>query len=544
MVRDRTPEAVFIAKNLKRTLKVSMKHISAMFENEKTFVKMLKAGKEAEFHRLYEEALKDAEKYLHNDYANIIGSEIIEKEKIKDISPIDGKEIATFQMTSPDNINKALNMLNSSWKSWYENGYVERARIMLDAADKISQQKYLISALLAYENGKNRTEAIADVDEGIDFIRYYALNMVENEGFLKLTGKGYDEEESFSELKPYGTLAVVPPFNFYAITVGMTAGPLTVGNSVLLKSSSDIPISTYVTIKILHECGVPREVLAFITGSGSVVGKYVVESDLIAGFVFTGSRDVGMDIFHRSQAKRPKPVITEMGGKDAVIVTAKADLKKAVEGVFRGSFGFSGQKCSATSLVYVQESIHDEFISGLKERCKGALPGDPRKKDSFVTPVINKAAYEKFRELIPKFKECGDIIVGGSVIDHPGFYVEATVIDNAKKDSYVVKNELFLPVVAIIKVKDLKEAVSEINKSDYGLTGGIFTEDYDEIQYYFKNVDVGVIYANRSRGASTGAVVGSQPFVGWKLSGSSGKGTGSYYYLPQFLREQSRTIAH
>lgn len=515
-----------------------------MFENEKTFVRLQKAGKEAEFHRLYEEALKEAESYLHKEYPNIIGEDVKEKEKIKDISPIDGTDVATFQMASPESINKALDMLNSSWREWYGKGYVERARIMLAAADRISEKKYLISALLAYENGKNRTEAMADVDEGIDFLRYYALNMIENQGFERLTGKGYDNEESFSVMKPYGVFAVIPPFNFYAITVGMTAGPLTVGNAVLLKSSSDIPISTYLTVRILHECGVPKNALAFITGSGAVVGKYVVESDKVSGIVFTGSREVGMDIYHRAQAKRPKPVITEMGGKDAVIVTAKADMAKAVEGVFRGAFGFSGQKCSATSLVYVEETVYDQFVKKLTERSKGVVPDDPRKKETFVNPVVNKAAYEKFKSLEPKFREAGDIIVGGKALDRPGYYVEATIIANLKRDSYVAKNELFLPVLGIIKVKDLKEAVSEINKSDYGLTGGIFTEDYEEIQYYFNNVDVGVIYANRTRGASTGAMVGSQPFVGWKLSGSSGKGTGSYYYLPQFLREQSQTIAH
>ncbi len=515
-----------------------------MFENEKTFVRMQKAGKESEFHRLYEEALKAAEKYLHKEYPIIVGNEITEKEKISDISPIDGSEIAKFQMASPESINRALDILHSGWKGWYEKGYVERARIMLDAADRIAEEKYLISALLAYENGKNRTEAMADVDEGIDFLRYYALNMIENQGFAKLTGKGYDNEESFSIMKPYGVFAVIPPFNFYAITVGMTAGPLTVGNSVLLKSSSDIPISTYLTVKILHECGVPKEALAFITGSGSTVGKYVVESDRVSGIVFTGSREVGMDIYHRAQAKKPKPVITEMGGKDAVIVTAKADLSKAVEGVFRGAFGFSGQKCSATSLVYVEENIYDEFIRRLKERSKGVQPDDPRKKETFVNPVVNRSAFDKFKSLEPKFKEYGDVIVGGKSLDRPGYYVEATIIANVKRDSYLAQNELFLPVLGIIKVKDLKEAVAEINKSEYGLTGGIFTEDYDEIQYYFNNVEVGVIYANRTRGASTGAMVGSQPFVGWKLSGSSGKGTGSYYYLPQFLREQSQTIAH
>ncbi len=515
-----------------------------MFENEATFVRMVKEGKEAEFHRLYEEALKEVPKYFGKEYPNLVKGEVYEKEKIREISPIDEKELATFQLSSKETLEKALKMLKSSYKSWYNLGYAHRAKVMLKVADKISEKKFFFSALLAYENGKNRTEAMADVDEGIDFLRYYALNMIENNGFVRLTGKGYDNEESFSVMKPYGVFAVIPPFNFYAITVGMTAGPLTVGNAVLLKPSSDIPLSSYLTVKLMHECGVPEEVLVFLSGAGSVVGKQIVVHDDIGGIVFTGSREVGMDIFRNAQAKRPKPVITEMGGKDAVIVTSKADLKKAVEGVFRGAFGFSGQKCSATSLVYAEESIYDKFVNGLVERCKGVSPDDPRKKDAFVTPVINKAAFDKFKSLESKFTQYGKVVVGGKAQEKPGFYVEPTVIKDVPKDCELVKNELFLPVVGIIKVKDLKEAVEEVNKSEYGLTGGIITEDPEEIRYYFDNADVGVIYANRARGASTGAVVGSQPFVGWKMSGISGKGTGSYYYLQQFLREQSQTIAH
>lgn len=515
-----------------------------MFENEMTYVKMVKEGKEAEFHRLYEEALKEVPQYFGKEYPNLVNGEVIEKEKIKETSPIDESELATFQLSSTETLEKALKMLKSSYKSWYNAGYVHRAKVMLKVADEISRKKFFFSALLAYENGKNRTEAMADVDEGIDFLRYYALNMIENNGFVHLTGKGYDNEESFSVMKPYGVFAVIPPFNFYAITVGMTAGPLTVGNAVLFKPSSDIPLSSYLTIKIFHECGVPEDVLVYLSGSGSVVGKKIVEHDDVGGIVFTGSREVGMSIFRNGQAKRPKPVITEMGGKDAVIVTAKADMKKAVEGVFRGAFGFSGQKCSATSLVYAEESIYDEFVNGLVKRCEGVVPDDPKKKDAFVTPVINKSAFEKFKGLESKFKQYGKVVVGGKSLDKAGFYVEPTVIKDVPKDSELVKNELFLPVVGIIKVKNLKEAVEEVNKSEYGLTGGIVTEDKGEIEYYFENADVGVIYANRERGASTGAVVGSQPFVGWKLSGISGKGTGSYYYLQQFLREQSQTIAH
>ncbi|MFG1449071.1 MAG: aldehyde dehydrogenase family protein [Thermoplasmataceae archaeon] len=514
------------------------------FENELTYVRMTKGGKEKEFHDLYEKALKDAEKYLNKEYPNIIGTEIIEKEKLKDISPIDGKEIGTFQAASEDSVRKAISMLKSNYKKWYHYGYRKRASIILKAADLLSEKKFLISALLAYENGKNRTEAMADVDEGIDFLRYYAFDLIQNNGYERLTGKGYDNEESFSVMKPYGVFAVIPPFNFFAITVGMTAAPLVAGNGVILKASGDIPISTYLTVNMLYEAGVPKEALAFVAGKGSVVGKMITEDDDIGGVVFTGSREVGMGIYRNAQAKRPKPVITEMGGKDAVIVSNNCRLDDAVEGVFRGAYGYSGQKCSATSLAYVHRDVYDEFVKKLSEKVRNLKPEDPRKKEAFLNPVVNREAYERFKNLTPKFSEGGKVVAGGKALDQPGFYVEATLIADAKPDSHVVREELFLPVLAVLKVNSVEEAVEHINKSEYGLTGGIFTNSQKEMEYYFDNVEAGVIYANRTRGASTGAVVGSQPFVGWKMSGISGKGTGSYYYLQQFMREQSQTIAH
>lgn len=512
------------------------------FENEKTFLRMQKQGKEKEFHELYDKALIEAKKYIGKEYPNIILNEEKEGKTFDDISPIDGESVAKFQASSPATIDKAMDILNSGWKEWYNIGYIRRAEIMLSAADRIAKDKFLIAALLAYENGKNRTEAIADVDEGIDFLRYYALNMVQNEGFSKITGKGYDEEDSFSIMKPYGSFAVIPPFNFYAITVGMTAGPLTVGNSVLLKASSDIPIATYITVKMLHESGVPKNALAFVAGSGSVIGKYISESDKVAGIVFTGSRDVGMSIFSAAQKKRPKPIITEMGGKDAVIISDKANLERAANGLYKASFGYSGQKCSAASLAYVHEKVYDKFLDLLMERVSKIKVGDPREKDTYMGPVVNRQAFEKYKGIFSKLGTRGRILHGGKVLDKPGFYVEPTVISDISENDELVQNEQFLPILCIIKVKSVKEAIDKINKFDYGLTGGIFSEDEAEIKYYFDNIEVGVVYANRSKGATTGAMVGSQPFVGWKLSGSSGKGTGSYYYLPQFLREQSLTI--
>ena len=515
-----------------------------MFDNENTFIKMRDAGKEKDFDSLYENALKEAETYFSKEYPNLAAGEVKEKGKIKDISPIDGKEIATFQMSSPETVDKTLRILHSSYRKWYDIGYVERTRILLKAADIMSEQKFLLAAMLAYENGKNRYEAMGDVDEAIDFMRYYSLNLIENQGFIRFTGKGYKNEESQSVMKPYGVFAVIPPFNFYSITIGMVVGPLVVGNAVVLKPSSDIPLSSYLGIKILHEAGVPKEVLAYLAGSGSVVGQKLSESDLVSGFVFTGSREVGMALYRKATEKHPRVVVTEMGGKDAIIVSAKADLSKAVEGTARAAFGYSGQKCSACSLVYVHEAIYDKFVPMLVDRVKKMQVGDPRKKETFVTPVVNAGAYEKFKTLMAAIPKEGEILYGGKTRGESGYYVEPTIVGNLKQDSFVIRDELFLPILAIAKVKSVDDAIQRVNASEYGLTGGIFSEDLTEIEHYFATADVGVLYANRTSGGSTGAMVASQPFVGWKMSGVSGKGTGSFYYLQQFLREQSQTIAH
>ncbi len=514
------------------------------FENVNTYIRLKESGQEEEFHRKYEKAVKEVPKYFHKEYPNLSEREVTEKEKIRDLSPIDGKEIATFQSATEVNIANTLKVLKQNYKTWYNLGYVARARLILDCADRLNDEKYNFAAILAYENGKNRYEAMGDVDEAIDFMRYYALNLLENQGFNRFTGKAYANEETVSMMKPYGVFAVIAPFNFFSITVGMTVAPLVVGNAVILKPSSDIPLSSYLFVKLLRDNGVPSTAIAYAAGSGSKVGSILTESDEISGIVFTGSRETGMQIFHSATRKEPKVVITEMGGKDVIIVTDKADLNKAVEGVTRAAYGYGGQKCSACSLVYVQEGIYEKFMERLAERTKAIKPSDPRERDSFLPPVVNKSAFDKYRKLCKTLPGEGRVVCGASEVDGEGFYVNPTIISDLKPDSFVLTDELFLPILGVVKFKTLKDAVDEVNRSQYGLTGGIFTEDRKEIEYYFHNAEVGVIYANRASGGSTGAMVGSQPFVGWKMSGNTGKGTGSFYYLQQFLREQSQTIAH
>lgn len=511
------------------------------FDNENTYIKMVEKQQELEFHRRYEEALKQVAKYFDIEYPNLVVEKIFEKDKLEHVSPLDGKtKLGTFQMSSKETSEKAAKIAHDNYRKWFNLGYVQRARIFLKAADMLSERKFEFSAILSYENGKNRYEAMGDVDEAIDFMRYYALQLIENEGFIKFTGTAYYGEDSKSVMKPYGVFLVLAPFNFFSITVGMTSGPLLVGNSVILKPSSDIPLSSYRFVELMHEAGVPKENLMYLSGSGGRVGRTLYTNEYVEGVVFTGSRDVGMKIFHEAQEKRPKVMVTEMGGKDTIIVTSKCDMDKAVEGVARSAFGYSGQKCSACSLALIDEKIYNEFKNKLVQFSKKLSVDDPRKKETFTGPVINKEAYEKFIKIMATVKK-DKILLGGNVKKMDGFYVENTILDNVD-DPNIERVELFLPILAIKPIKSLEESVAFVNSMDYGLTGGIFTEDKNEIDYYFDNIEVGVIYANRRRGGSTGAMVGSQPFVGWKMSGSTGKGTGSFYYLQQFLREQAQTI--
>ena len=235
-----------------------------------------------------------------------------------------------------------------------------------------------------------------------------------------------------------------------------------------------------------------------------------------------------------------------MGGKNPVIVTESADLENATEGVLRAAFGYGGQKCSACSRVYVQKNVADEFTKKLVEKTKKITVGLPWKKDVFLGPVINEAAMEKFQEAVAHAqKDGGQIMTGGSVLtqgelEH-GYYVEPTIVTRLPKNHRLIKEELFLPFLCIESYEDYDEAINQANDVEYGLTAGIFSQNKEQLEKFFDNIQAGVVYANRASSATTAALVGSQPFVGWKNSGSSGKGAGGERYLLQFLREQTQT---
>ncbi|HEV8595784.1 MAG TPA: aldehyde dehydrogenase family protein, partial [Thermoplasmata archaeon] len=433
-----------------------------------------------------------------------------------------------------------------AFPEWANADPLDRVRVMLRAADIMSDEKYELAALMSFENGKNRFEAVADVDEAIDFLRYYAQQVVDHQGFDVEMGRAVKNERARSVLRPYGVWAVISPFNFpLAIATGMTTGALIMGNTVVLKPASDTPFLALKLYDVLREAGLPPGVLNCVTGAGATVGATLVASPDVAGLAFTGSRDVGMAALRTFTATMPKPVVMEMGGKNPAIVTASADVDAAAEGVMRGAFGYGGQKCSATSRVLVDRRVQSSFLEALVERTDQIVIGPPHERDVFLGPVINEAAYEKFQRFSALAKKGGKILTGGGVrkdgILKHGYYVEPTIVDRLPASHRIHREELFVPILSVLPFRTIDEALTIANASEYGLTAGIFSGDEYEVQTFFDRIEAGVAYANRRQGSTTGAVVGVQPFGGWKMSSVTFKGAGGPHYLPQFAREQART---
>jgi 1-pyrroline-5-carboxylate dehydrogenase len=310
----------------------------------------------------------------------------------------------------------------------------------------------------------------------------------------------------------------------------------------VFKPASDTPFMGLKLCEIFHEAGLPPGVFNYVTGPGATVGQELIENEGVDGFVFTGSRAVGLQAFKTFTQARPKPIITELGGKNPTIVTASADLEKAALGVMRGAFGYGGQKCSATSRVLVDRTVKAAFVQRLVGETKKIKMGDPTHRDVFLGPAINEAAVATFEKAIASVRRSkGTVLVGGKTDTKVGHFVEPTIVDGLPRDHRINKEELFVPILSVIEVDGLDDAIAVANNVDYGLTAGIFSREPADVRRFFAEVEAGVLYVNRTAGSTTGAVVGVQPFGGWKMSGSSGKSAGGHYYLPQFMREQSQT---
>ncbi len=499
-------------------------------------------------HSSFDEALARFESSFGTEYPIVIGGKASTGGPLFDVvSPSDTRVVlARMQTGAIEDVNAAVSAAKAAYPAWSNRPWQERVAIIHSAAETIRERKFDLAAIMIHECGKSRTEAIGEVEEGADLLDYYAKQVVLADGF-RLRMESLDpRERNVSVLRPFGVWAVLAPFNFpHALAAGPISGALVTGNTVVFKPASATALSGYALYQALIDGGVPDDVLHFVTGGGREVGEPLVKHPDVDGAVFTGSKEVGMDLYNSFGIKYPKPILTEMGGKNPAIVTRYADLDKAVEGVTRSAFGFSGQKCSACSRVYVERPVYNEFMERLVVRTNELVVGNPVDRSVFVGPVIDESAVLRFEEAV-KLAEGGTIRAGGGRPTDPqlasGAFVEPTIVDGLPLDHELFHRELFLPFLAVGAVDSLDEALTAANDTEYGLTAGIFTEDGEEIDRFFNTIEAGVVYANRSGGATTGAWPECQPFCGWKGSGSSGKGALGPYYVMQFLREQSRTV--
>lgn len=503
-----------------------------------------------EFHREFDTALNQARHKLGGTHSLLIGGKARKSAAgtFPDLNPANTTQIiGQFQLGSRADTAKAIEAARRAYPDWRDLGWQQRVAFLRSAAEEIARHQFKYAAGLTLEVGKNRFEAIAEVSEAVDLILYYCRQMEVQHGFAQPMG-GTGHEHTRTTLKPHGVWAVVAPFNFpFALSAGMAAGALLAGNTVVFKPASDAPYSGLGLHEALHRAGLPVGIFNYVTGSGAEVGEELVTNEGVDGMVFTGSRAVGMSLVNRFSAKRPRPCLAEMGGKNPAIVLPTANLDDATEGVLRSAFGLGGQKCSACSRLYLHQGIYAPFLELLVEKTKKLKIGNPVQRDVFLGPLINEAAVERHGKTVAKGRRDGRVVLGGGKLRDgelaQGCFVEPTIIDQLPAKSPLFQEEFFAPILAVAEIKSLDEGLELANASEYGLTAGIFTQIEGEQEEFFARIEAGVTYANRRGGATTGAWPGVQSFGGWKGSGSSGKGALGPYYVQQFLREQSQTIS-
>jgi 1-pyrroline-5-carboxylate dehydrogenase len=502
--------------------------------------------------RAYDNAVEEVRAKLGSHLTMLINGEkwISTGEEMGHASPVDKRTtVSYFPKGTRDDVKTAIAAARDAYPKWAAKPYKDRIAILHKVADLIIKRRYELSAWMAFEVGKNRAESLAEVNEAAELIRYYCTQMELNKGFLRPLEAPGPGQETLSILRPYGVWAVIGPWNFpLALATGMSAGALVAGNTVVFKPSSDSPVLGYELCRAYIDGGIPRGACNLVTGPGGTVGAELRENPMVDGLVFTGSKDVGMEVYHHFARNYPKPVIAEMGGKNPAIVTANADLDQAAEGVMRAAFGFGGQKCSACSRVYVDERVKNKFLELVKNYTeKYVKVGDPTRKETFLGPIINKAAVDTYlRATDEARRDGGKFIIGGNVLETGeyanGYFVEPAIVEGLPSTHLLFKEELFVPFLLVLNVESIDQALKLANDTEFGLCAGIYTQNKKEMQRFFDEIQAGVTYANRRAGATTGAWPGINSFGGWKGSGSTGKSGLGPYYVQQFMREQSQWI--
>ncbi|MGH9544977.1 MAG: L-glutamate gamma-semialdehyde dehydrogenase [Terriglobales bacterium] len=481
-------------------------------------------------------ALEKVRGQLGREYDLIIGGKRIRtSDKIKSINPAKPSQlVGLHQKAGKEHVEPAMQAALEAFASWSRTSFEERASLLFQVGDVLRERKFEFCAWLVFEVSKNWAEADADIAETIDFCEYYAreaLRLSRTELPVQMPG----ERDTLMYI-PLGVGAVIPPWNFpCAIMAGMTLASIVSGNTVILKPSSDSPTIAAKFVELLEGCGLPEGVVNFCPGAGATFGNAVVAHPKTRYVAFTGSREVGLDINKSAATQAPgqmwiKRTILEMGGKDATIVDADADVDSAVEGVAQAAFGFQGQKCSACSRAIVDERIYDIFLEKLKARVERITVGDPA-ENANMGAVINQGSMKSILDYIEVGKKDGRVITGGGPANNAGegYFLQPTVIADIPAGSRLEQEEVFGPVLAVIKSKNYSQALDIANDTEFGLTGAVYTKSKDKIVRAIQEFHVGNLYINRK---CTGATVAAHPFGGFNMSGTDSKSGGpDYLYL-------------
>jgi 1-pyrroline-5-carboxylate dehydrogenase len=481
---------------------------------------------------------------LGREYDLIIGGQRVKTtDKIKSLNPSRPSQVVGIHpKAGKEHVEPAMNAALKAFATWSRTPVEERASLLFRAADRMRERKMDYMAWLVFEVSKNWGEADADISEAIDFCEFYAreaLRLAKAEPPVQMPG----EHDSLTYI-PLGVGAVIPPWNFpCAIMAGMTLASIVTGNTVILKPSSDSPTIAAKFVELLEEVGMPEGVVNFCPGAGSSFGDAIVAHPKTRYIAFTGSREVGLHINKVAATQAPgqlwiKRTILEMGGKDAIIVDADADIDSAVEGVAQAAFGFQGQKCSACSRAIVDERIYDKFLDQLKARVEKITVGEPA-ENSAMGAVINEGSMKTILEYIEQGKKDGRLITGGERVTEAGegYFIRPTVIADIPAKSKLEQEEIFGPVLAVIKARGFDHALEVANDTEFGLTGAIYTKSRDKINRATREFHVGNLYINRK---CTGAMVGAHPFGGFNMSGTDSKSGGPDYL---YLFTQAKSVA-
>jgi len=489
----------------------------------------------------YRRLMKDALSLVHENFGKkyplvIDGREVYTGEFIPSINPSKPSELVGEAVKADTNCaEQTINAAEKAAYGWSNTNPEERAGFLRRAASVMREKRFVLAAIEVFEAGKSWKEADADVCEAIDFLEYYAKEMVR-------LGKSQTTQDLPGEVNetmyiPRGIALIISPWNFpLAILTGMTSAAVVTGNTVIMKPASQTPIIAAELMNVFIEASIPKGVLNYLPGKGSDVGEYLINHPKVNTIAFTGSREVGLHIVKAASEVRNgqnhiKKVIAELGGKNPLIIDASADFDEAIPGIVISAFGYSGQKCSACSRIIVLESIYDVFVDRLIEAVKSIKVGDAKNPGTFVGPVIGPAAQENINEYINTGKNEGTLLYSADVSKLDGFFVGPTVIGDVPPDAVVAQEEIFGPVLAVIKVKDFDEAIRVANCTQYALTGGLYSRTPSHIERFKREIEVGNRYINKK---ITGAIVERQPFGGYKMSGIGSK-AGGIDYLLQFM---------